>query len=74
MSKMFPVYDKNFWEALTATVTADAAWTAYSTYCSVSSESTGVMGATPAATTAQLVWVAYEAPINRTHLLYQYST
>ena len=74
MSKMYPVYDKNFWESLVATVNADAAFSAYSTYCSVSSESTAAMGAVPGATTAKLVWVAYESPINRTHLLYQYST
>ena len=74
MSKMFPVYDKNFWEALVATVEADTIWKANSTYCSVSSESTAAMGAVPTGTTQQLVFVAYEAPINRTHLLYQYST
>ena len=74
MSMMYPVYDKNFWESLVATVNADTAWSAYSTYCSVQSGSTAAMGAVPGATTGQLVYVAYESPINRTHLLYQYST
>jgi hypothetical protein len=71
---MFNTYDKAFWEALTATVTADSNYTAYSTYCSVAADSTGAMGAVPSATTAILMYVAYEAPINRTWLLYGYTT
>jgi len=74
MSKMFPVYDKNFWEAIVATVNADTAFKANSTYCSVPSNSTGAMGAAPVGTTQKLVFVAYEAPKNRTHLLYSYTT
>ena len=70
MSKMFPVYDKALWESLVATINADAIFTAISTYCSVPSDSTGAMGAVPAGATPCLAWVAYEAPKNRTHLLY----
>jgi hypothetical protein len=74
MSKMFPVYDKNLWEAIAATVQADSAFKANSTYCSVPADSTVAMGAVPTGTTQRLVFVAYEAPINRTHLLYEFTT
>jgi len=73
MSRMFPVYDKVMWEALQATITAGVG-TAFSTYANVPAESTGVMGATPAATTACLVAVAFEKDKNRTHLMYWRST
>jgi hypothetical protein len=74
MSKMFPVYDKNLWEAIAATVESDTAFKANSTYCSVPANSTIAMGAAQVGTTQRLVFVAYEAPINRTHLLYSYTT
>ena len=73
MSKMFPKYDKAFWEALKATITADTKFTAISTYCSVDSNSTGAMGAAPAGATPRLTFVAYEAPKNRTHLMYTWT-
>ena len=74
MSTMYPVYDKNLWEAIVATVEADPIFKANSTFCSVPSDSTGAMGAAQVGTTQKLVFVAYEAPINRTHLLYSYTT
>lgn len=74
MSKMFPVYDKNVWEALVATVSADSAYTANSTFCRVDSNSTGAMGAAPTGTTQQLFYVAYDPPSNKTYLLYGYTT
>lgn len=73
MSKMFPVYDKALWESLTATITADAIFTAISTYCSVPADSTRAMGAVPAGDTPVLTFVAYEAAKNRTHLLYTWT-
>lgn len=74
MSKMFPVYDKNLWEAIVATVELDPIFKANSTYCSVAADSTAAMGAAQVGTTQKLVFVAYESAINRTHLLYSYST
>lgn len=74
MSKMFNVYDKAFWESMVATVSADSAYTASSTYCSVDGNSTAAMGAIPGGTTVILMQVAYEAPINRTWLLYGYTS
>ena len=74
MSKMFPVYDKALWKSIVATVEADSIFKANSTYCSVPSNSTGAMGADTVGTTQRLVFVAYEAPKNRTHLLYSYTT
>jgi len=73
MSKMFPVYDKALWESLVATITADTIFTAYSTYCSVSADSTGAMGTFPPGRTPCLTFVAYESAINRTHLLYTWT-
>ena len=74
MSKMFPVYDKALWESIAATITADAIYTAISTYCSVSANSTGAMGAIPAGDTPCLTFVAYEAAKNRTHLMYTWTS
>ena len=73
MSRMYPVYDKTMWEALQATITAGVG-TAFSTYASVDSNSTGAMGAAPGATTACLVAVAFEEAKNLTHLMYWRST
>jgi len=73
MSRMYSVYDKKMWEALQATLTAGVG-TAFSTYASVDSNSTGAMGAAPASTTACLVAVAFEQGKNRTHLMYWRST
>lgn len=73
MSKMFPVYDKNQWQKLVATINADTIFTAISTYCSVDSNSTGAMGAVPAGATPCLNYVAYEPAKNRTHLLYTWT-
>ena len=74
MSKMYPVYDKALWESICATVQLDPVFKANSTYCSVPSNSTAAMGADTVGTTQQLVFVAYEAKKNRTHLLYRYTT
>jgi len=74
MSKMYPVYDKNLWKSIAATIQADAVFKANSTFCSVPADSTSAMGAAQTGTTQKLVFVAYEAAINRTHLLYSYST
>jgi hypothetical protein len=73
MSKMFPVYDKALWESLVATINADTIFTAISTYAHVSADSTGAMGAAPSGDTPTLTFVAYESPINRTHLLYTWT-
>jgi hypothetical protein len=74
MSKMFNTYDKAFWDSLVLTVTADTIYTAFSTYCSVDGNSTTAMGAVPGGTSIILMQVAYEPPINRTWLLYGYTS
>lgn len=73
MSKMFPVYDEALWKSIVATINADSIFTAISTYCSVSANSTAAMGAAPSGYSPVLTFVAYEAPINRTHLLYTWT-
>ena len=74
MSKMFPVYDKALWESLAATITADSVFTAISTYAHVSANSTAAMGSAPAGDTPCLTFVAYEAPKNRTWLMYTWDS
>lgn len=74
MSQMFPVYNRELWEALAGTITAGSSRTAYSTYTEVPSNSTGAMGAPLAGSTTMLCYVAYDKPTNRTYLMYWYNT
>ena len=74
MSKMFPVYNKETWETLVATINADPFFAAISTYCSVPADSTAAMGAAPAGATPHLTYVAYEAAKNRTWLMYTWDS
>ena len=73
---MFPIYDEKAWKALLASVDADTAYTAASTsiYYKPSAASTGAFaGVQGTATNAgYLIFIAYEPPKNRLHMMFSY--
>ncbi len=72
---MFPVYDEKAWKALLASVDADTAYSAASTYAAYVPDSTVAMGTAQGSATnaAYLVFVAHDVPKNRVHLMYSYT-
>ena len=74
MSKMFPVYNRELWEALAGTITAGSSRTTWSTYAEVPSDSTGAIGAFLVGSTTMLCYVAFDPPTNRTYTMYWYQT
>lgn len=74
MASMFPVYDEKAWKALLASVEADTAYTAASTFFAYVPNATGAMSGVQGTATnaAYLIFVAHEPPKERIHMMFSY--
>ena len=75
-SQMYPTYGGNEkWVAIIATISAFSSWTAASTYCYPNRNSTVSMIAMAApATMGSIVYMEWEPPKGKMHIVYQAST